>query len=376
MVLEQLLTPSNPLLWIGIIGILAGAGAVLARPFSTYLRFVYPNAKFEAIGNPFIQEKNLDSLLQNTTVLQTIESINANKDYHLKDASVQDLHHQLDEHFFETIAMMRKDSSTKLSSFYTAYLFKYDIHLIKDELQHLILKQKSKEELPKKALLPETKHLLRDLQTSEPEQVTSLLQKHGFSDSLRKLTKEDHPDPLLLNIHIDKSILDRLQTTTVPYKCEPAKQQFIGMLRDIRNIKNLLRGKQLNYEQDTLTALFIGEGNEIATWKYNELTEVDSVPHIISGLEGTSYYEPLKNTIELYHQEDSVQYFETALDRYSLSLIRDISQHHYVTFGPTLRFLLSKEYEIQNLKISIKAIAEHLPSKRIQRLLITPEAVT
>ena len=57
---EILLDPQHLPFWILVLGILAGAIAIISRPFSTYVRFVYPNAKFESIGNPFLNEKNLD----------------------------------------------------------------------------------------------------------------------------------------------------------------------------------------------------------------------------------------------------------------------------------------------------------------------------
>jgi len=35
---------------------------LIARPFLTHVIFAYPNALFEAMGNPYINEKNLGEL--------------------------------------------------------------------------------------------------------------------------------------------------------------------------------------------------------------------------------------------------------------------------------------------------------------------------
>jgi V/A-type H+-transporting ATPase subunit C len=148
----------------------------------------------------------------------------------------------------------------------------------------------------------------------------------------------------------------------------------VRILRDIRNVKNLLRTKHLSYEPEKILEYFMGEGKEIAQWKYQELAEAQAVSQIISGLEGTSYYEPLKNNIDVYNKEHSIQYLETGLDAHCLHLIRDLSQEYYVTIGPTIRFLISKEYEIQNLKAIVKGVAENLPRDRIQQLLVTEDA--
>jgi len=371
---EQLLNPSNPFLWVFIVGIVAGAGAVLARPFYTYVKFVYPNAKFEAIGNPFINSKHLEGLLQSKTLDALLETINAQKDYALSGSTVQEIQQALDAHFFGSVEMMRKDSTTKLNGFYDAFLYKYDLHLIKQELTHILIRNETSDTQTDSALLQETQKLFQDIHASEPEQIPSALRIHGYPDNLVSIMQEEDGDPQLLQATLDIISYQRLQDAAVPYKCAKGKQQLVRILRDVRNVKNLLRTKHLSYEPEKIQHYFMGEGKEIAQWKYHELAEVQAVSQVISGLEGTSYYEPLKNSIDVYNKEHSIQYLETVLDTHSIHLIRDLSQQHYVTIGPTIRFLISKEYEIQNLKAIVKGIAENLPRDRIQRLLVMEDA--
>jgi len=136
------------------------------------------------------------------------------------------------------------------------------------------------------------------------------------------------------------------------------------------NIKNVLRAKQLGYDKDSCKSLFLGEGQEIPLWKFNELAEADSVSQLISSLEGSSYYDPLKNSVEDYNREGSVQVLENALDRNFLNIVRDISMQNYVSIGPTIRFLVSKEFEIRNLKSIVKGIEENISSDTIKRVLV------
>ena len=131
-----------------------------------------------------------------------------------------------------------------------------------------------------------------------------------------------------------------------------------------------MRAKQIGYDEKTSKKLFIGEGQEIASWKYNELAESDSVSQIINSLQGTSYYDSLKNVIEDYNKENSVQVLENALDGNFLKLMKDISTENYVTIGPTIRFIVSKEFEVKNLKIIAKGLSENIPSDTIKKLLI------
>ena len=95
---------------------------------------------------------------------------------------------------------------------------------------------------------------------------------------------------------------------------------------------------------------------------------------VISALEGTSYFNVLKDSIEQYNKEGSVQVLENALDGLLIKLVKDISLQNFLNLGPTLRFLVSKEFEIKNLKVVAKGIGENLSSDLIKDLLIKEAA--
>lgn len=368
--LEILFDPYNYPFWILIIAIIAGAIIVIARPFSTYVKFVYPNAKFEAIGNPYITEKELNKLVESKNLDGFIDTLNMNKDFKVDGKNTFEIQRSLDNNFIQTIQMMRKDSSKKMEEFYDTYLEKFDIYLIKKVLKEKIQGREIDEKIIDKAVLDKTKRLLSETIGIEKNKLPQMLEEHGFPENIINVISEEKVDFLKFDTEIDKLVIDNFKRIKVPYKCEEGKKKFINYLIDTINIKNILRAKQIGYDKDTCKKLFLGEGQEIAVWKYNELSENDSVSQVINSLQGTSYYDPLKNVIEDYNKEESVQVLEDALDANFIKLVKDISIENYVTIGPTLRFIISKEFEIRNLKIIVKGIAENLSSDIIRRLLI------
>jgi len=368
---EIIFDPSNYPFWIIIIAIIAGAIAIISRPFSTYVKFVYPNAKFEAMGNPFIEEKELSSVLQSKDLSGFKDTLNSLKDYKIGGETTYDVQRSLDDHFIKTINMMRKDSSKKMQEFYDVYLEKLDIYLIKRELKRKFSGISIESSSVDQAFLPNTKTLLEAMNDVEQEELPALLKSYGFSKELTNALTEETVDFLAIDTSIDTYLINRFKQITVPYKCEQGKQTFIKRMLDIINIKTLLRAKQLGYELDSCKKLFLGEGQEFASWKFNELADVDGVSQVISGLEGTSYYGVLKDAIEDYTKEESAQVLENALDGLFLKLVKDISIQNYINIGPTIRFIVSKEFEIQNLKIVAKGIGENLSSDLIKTFLIT-----
>jgi V/A-type H+-transporting ATPase subunit C len=392
---EDILGPYNLFLWVLVAGITIVVMGLISRPFLTQIAFSYPNAKFEAIGNPFIDEKELGNLVASKDLDAFKETLNSLKDYNVVGDDTFSIQKSLDAHFYETIEMMRKDSPKKMQGFYDIYLEKIDVYLIKNMLKKLILVEPEKEVervilrtyygVPtpvdvkdveiESAFLPSTKELLGRLKDADREELPNILALYGFEKEEIETILGDKTDSITIDMTVDKHVIERFKKVEMPYNCEQAKQRYLGHMVDILNIKNILRAKQLGYDAKTCKKLFMGDGQEIAGWKFNELVEYESVSQVISALEGTSYFNVLKDSIERYNEERSVQVLENVLDGFLLKIIKDISLQYYLHLGPTLRFLVSKEFEIRNLKVIAKGIAEGLPSDVIKNFLITEKGV-
>lgn len=368
--LEIFLDPYNYPFWVLIVAIIFGVIALISRPFSTYVIFTYPNAKYEAIGNPFITEKELNRVIDTKDLTAFKDTLNASKDYDLSGDNTYEIQQSLDDNFIKTIDMMQKDSSKKMHDFFNTYIEKLDVYLIKNTIKNKLENQKIDEKIINKTKLLTTKTLIQKIIESDKQNLPEIIKNYGFTKDVIEAVSEEPIDFLKIDTTIDKHIIHRFREIKVPYKCENAKQKFINTLIDTITIKNILRAKQLGYDEESCKKLFLGEGQEIAPWKFKEITEVDSVPHVISSLEGTTYYDALKDVIEDYNKDKSVQVLENALDNNLLKLVENISTKNYVTIGPTIRFIVSKEFEIENLKIISKGISENLSSDIIKKFLI------
>ena len=82
--LENILNPYEPPFWILIASILIVVIGLISRPFLTHIKFAYPNALFEAIGNPFLDDKQLGGLVESRDLNTFKESLNSSKDYNIE----------------------------------------------------------------------------------------------------------------------------------------------------------------------------------------------------------------------------------------------------------------------------------------------------
>ena len=370
--LDFLFDPGSPFVWILIIAIISGAVAVISRPFASYVQFVYPNAKYEAIGNPYIHQQSLEKLIESETLDQFIEQVNTNKDYHLQGDTAVDIQQRLDEHLETLITQMKKEHGKKMQGFFTTYIeFKHGT-ILKTIIRGLYEKKTiDYDTLLQSVSSQAIRDLITQLSTASPDTISSVLTSYGFNTSLIELIESADTVPLQLDSAVDGYLIAQMKQVKVPYKCKDAIQEYLSRLTDIYTISHLLRAKHLRYHEKLCRLLSIGDGYEIPTWKFEELSTAETVPALIEGLDGNSYYTPLKQAADKEDITKSVQILITALDQHMLSILRQLSQQYYTSIGPTLRYLLSKEREIINLKIISKGISEHLPTDQITPLLIT-----
>lgn len=362
-------------MWILIIAIIGGALAIIIRPFITFAKFTYPNAKFESIGNPFVKESNLQRFLDLTDLQQFTDQLNNQKDYQIDSDQASDIQTALDHHYVSTIQMMKLDSTKKMKNFYENYQELLDANLIKTAFKQYQSNQEIDEDLSTHATSERIQKQLQILSKTEPEKLDAMLKKFGYPDTIQHLilSKEEFSS-FALDATIDAMFIEKLQRTKVPYKCEKAKDIFLKRMIDIRTIKHILRAKHLGYDADHCEQLLIDEGYELALWKQKELCKAENIKEVISKLEGSSYYQALKSILDTEKEQSSIQLFTDALDKNWLYVLRNISTTYYTTIGPSLRFLEYKKMEIRNLKIISKGIAEQLPSKFIAPLLIKEDA--
>jgi V/A-type H+-transporting ATPase subunit C len=367
---EENLNPSSYFFWILLLTIISLIIIYVIRSFSTYFKFVYPNAKYEAIGNPYTTEKELNKIVESKDITSFKDLIKKSINYEVNGNTISEIQQSLDKHYIQTIEMMRKDSSKKMNDFFDLYIEKFDTFLIKNVIKKKLYNEEIDEKIIEYAIKQKTKKLLSRLIDSKKDEIPTILKNHDYTEEILNIISNEKVNFLSLDIALDKNFINKFKQLKVPRKCEIAKQKFVNYLIDTTNIKNVLRAKHIGYSKETCYNLFLGEGQELADWRFKQICESNSVADLVTSIVGTSYYNTLKDFLEYYNKEKSVQILENALDIQFLKLLRDLSVENYITIGPTLRFIVLKEFEIKNLKIVAKGIYEGLPIDLIKKFVI------
>jgi vacuolar-type H+-ATPase subunit C/Vma6 len=392
----ELADPGNYYFWIITIAITVAILGILKSKIQilfTITSFAYPNAKFNAIGNDYVKKGELEALIEARS-FQDATSILGTHNYPVKDAhNMDDAETMLDEYNLKTIEDILHDIPSGLHPLVRAYLKKYEVSLIKRALKRKLspggIGSGVKNKMPMKGAHKKvggkistrpvgdvTQDVLQQMMDSErADEIADLFGKTPFGKEFREAIHEYDGNFQKIENILDKYVFSELRKVDqqVSYTVSVPTRQFINHLLDTANIKMLLRAKRKKYDTETCKSMLLPAGLVLSAWKLEQMCEASNVQELVSELEGTRYYQVIKDLIGEFEKTKDVSQLEIALDKHVLKLVVDIAIQHTITAGPTIRYMVSREYETRNLKTILHGLSEGLDYKRIMPLVITEE---
>ena len=397
----DLVDPGNFYFWIittgiavAILGLLKGKIQMLF----TITSFAYSNAKFNAMGNDYVEKRELEALIEARSFNDAVSILNTKK-YPLKDVRThEDAETLLDEYNIKSLEDILQDIPEGLHPLVKTYLKKYEVNIIKRLLKSRLQKitggatgasgatgmQGSVQPISDLGKLAENKDLKpvgeltseiiqQMLDAERADEIVELFAKTPFGKELREVIHDYDGNFQKIENILDKYVFNELRKvdSKVSSTLAVPTRFFVSHLLDISNIKLLLRAKRKGYSPETCKNMLYPAGISIPHWKLEQMCETSDVTEIIAELEGTKYYAVLKDKVQDYEKKKNVSQFEIALDKFLLHLIVEISIQHTITAGPTIRYMVSREFETRNLKTILHGLSEGLGYKRIMPLVIT-----
>lgn len=341
----------------------AGIGAI-AKFFPSLAiiaKFTYPNAKFNAIGAPYLEEKEISHLI-NSKSLEDLKNNIVSRDFHVDGETIEEMQKSIDASLFHILQMVKSDSPRSVRKFYDAYIKKIDARPLKNILKAIVEEKELPEE---KFFSKEIKNFVEEIRKVNKEELASVFYLHNMQD-VWKLIEERAPFMEIESV-IEKKIIQEFLTVPLPKSCRRARDLFVKYFIDMLNLKAIFRAKYMGLDLNEKN--LFGEGREISHWQMEHFLKIDAISEIISLLEGTSYIKPLRDALAEFERE-GVGALEKALDRHFLSLVGNIAIEYTMGLGPGIRFIVEKEFEAQNLRAIIKGIGEKMPAEEIWKVVM------
>ncbi|KAA0003242.1 MAG: hypothetical protein FE048_01920 [Thermoplasmata archaeon] len=338
-----------------------GAIAKFFPSLAIIAQFTYPNAKFNAIGAPYLKEKELAHLI-NSKSLEDLKNNIVSRDFHVEGESIEEMQKSIDASLIKILQMAKNDSPRSVKKFYDAYIKKIDARPLKNVLKAIA----EEKEIPEEEIFsPEIKNFVEAIRKASKDEMPAIFSFHGMEE-IWKLIEEKAPF-MEIEGAIEKKIIREILAVPLPKSCRHARDLFVKYFIDILNLKAIFRAKYMGMELKEKN--LFGEGREISHWQLEHFLKIDAIAEIISLLEGTSYIKPLRDALTEFEKE-GVGALERALDRHFLSAVGNIAVEHTMNLGPGIRFVVEKEFEAQNLRAIIKGVGEEMPAERIWKVVV------
>ncbi len=348
----------------------------------TIASFSYPNARLRAMGNPYIKKRRLTELLEISGAQEAAQEI-IKEGYKLppniEKIGLAEAERQLELAQVEFLKKVLASDPQSVRPFLEAVLLKYDAMQIKRALRG---KKNgiSHEELRKKLIpVKEVNQEIIDniLEANSVEEVIGAVKPTKFGDTLIKTQGEYKNDIVALDLSLDQlySKEMHLSITRVDTPVRETITAYVGRLADITNIKHIIRSKEQGLDVATTERFLMEGGRNLAPWKLKQMIETKSISDLVTELEDTPYLEIMREAIQEYNTTKSIYSLELAFDRLLLKTVSGISSSALIAAGPTIKFIVAKEFEIRNLKAVLRGLYEGFPPEKIMSLLIMEEAI-
>ncbi len=375
--LEELLsTVGLPNLVLIIVGLSLLIVVVLLmsyfRQLITIASFTYPNAKFRAHGNPFVKKEELEPLTESKNINEIYSKIRENN-YQIPKEGLEDIG-DVEEHLEkETIELLKKAyvaSPENAKPLVNVWIKRYDIKMIKRAVKG-VARGKEKEEIlrklyPVKALDEE---MIDEIASATNlQEVMGVLKDTEFEEVLAGRDWED--DFFGMDVALDRFIFEKMRQAVMKVGTEEKAhvKYFFGRYTDISNLKIVFRGLREDVDKEEIKDSLLPSGRELEEWKLEDMIDSNNAEEAMVELEGTSY-EDLRTEGTSMSDFDLEKY----LDKRLLDIVSEISSQQILTVGPIIKYLVSKDVELRNLKTLIRGLREELDSDRIKELMIMEE---
>ncbi|MBS3772867.1 MAG: V-type ATPase subunit [Candidatus Thermoplasmatota archaeon] len=348
-------------LWVGAAAAGVGVAAKFMPSIMSIAGFTYPNAKFNAIGAPYIEKKGLAPLVNSDTLDQFMGNV-AGRDFSLEGDTVTEVQRSIDGSLAAAVHMAQKDSPEGVAPFYKAYLQKLDARPVKEAVKAVMRNETPGE---RQAHSKWGAMLLQALGKADREQMLKALSAHGMHEVREHVA--DDASPAAVEYAVDRFLIGRLRDVELPKPTRHTRDVYVKRLVDVMNLKAIFRAKY--YHVEDIEIMLFGEGRELAGWTLEHMLKIDSIPEIVSLLDGTAYIDALRNAMPRY-EEQGVPALEMALDVQLLHIVADLARDDSMGLGAGIRFVVEKEYEARNLKAIAKGVAEGLPAETIWDMVV------
>jgi len=359
-------------LLIGVFGLITAVYAGKTAAVLPIARFAYPNARLTAKGNPFVTRDGLGALLDSRDLQEALSLVHG-EEYPVQGlGSSRDVDAALATALVRAVEEVETEVPAIIKPLFDALLLRMEAQQVK-----VLLREKrhgaTPEELAGKVLTVGrvTPELVQAVSNAEDAPALAEALSDFGSELAEALALKDDTG-FAAERTLDRLFYDVLQSA--PEACGKAVRsqvkEFAGNYLDVINVKAIIRAKRAGLGPEETGRLLAPSGRSISSWLLESLCQAESVEEAVTLLEGTSVHLHLREGLPAFEETGDAYPLEAAVDRHLLQIVSDFSLKEFGLAGPSVRYIITKELEIRNLKAIFRGMGEGWSADEIRPMLV------
>jgi vacuolar-type H+-ATPase subunit C/Vma6 len=328
-----------------------GAGAALIGAASVFGmrkmillgQFSYHNARLSTIGNPYVTREEVIPLIDLKDPNSLVKSIQGDLAPTEDLRSFREADRVLMANFHSSLDSLQSGSPKAVTPLVSAFINLWEM----EELKRLLrfVGKRSEPIYPVGYLNIDLERQF--LSSNDLTQAVELLEGHKVNKTISPLVKESGVGLDELDSVLDRFVLDSFfDMDGLPMSCRKGVKALSHLMADRFNIQLIIRSKIMGWgREEVLTNLFT-RGGTVGITLLEQMTDSSSIRESLSILNGTHLEQYFKDVVD-----KGPSAIEVALDQMMLDGSVNLSHSFGMNVGPTIRFMISKEMELKNLRI-------------------------
>lgn len=328
-------------------------------------QFSYHNARVSTIGNPYVTKDEILPLLDMDSPGDIMKSLRGDMAISEEAGSFQEIDSALISVLHDSITGMISETPATVRPIVSSFVRKYEGEEIKRLLRMIGLR--SEPMYPVGSVNSDLE--ISILKSTGIPQALEVLENHPIGICIKKAIGGDDISLRRIDMVIDSHVLDNfLNTVDMPRYCRRGASALADIITDRFNIAIVFQGKAFGLEKDTIMGMLNTRGGTIGQPTLEQMVDSSSVKDAVSVLSGTHLERFLKE-----QADRGVTRLEVSLDRMLLEGSIGLSASFSSNVGPTIRYLISREMEIKNLRTVFRSAYSRWSKEKAREFLVLQE---
>ena len=363
--LEMIDVSTPALITAGAVGLTLVTTAVVfgVRKLIRIGQYSYHNSRLSTMGNPYVRRDEVLPLVDIGSPIPLSKAITSDLSPGNSIETFGDVDRSLMASFHVSMNSLLGGSPDTIKPLIRSYMS----HLEGEELKRLLrlLGHRKEPLFPIGWMTSDVERAI--LSSRDLPAVMEVLEGQPISKRISELLKvEEGVDLSAVDLAIDLHSLDTLSSINgLTQGSRKGTKAFLDILSDRYNIHHILRSKAKGPDRDDVIGSLFTNSGIIGRTQLEQMVDSPGIREAISVLSG-GHLDPFFKEAEI----SSFTTLETALDRMILEGSIGLSHSYSSNVGPTIRYMISKEMELRNLRVLFQSAFSGWEPERTKKMLV------